>query len=947
MWKLKKRQSQKSQNQSQTQNSQETIKKRHISKQNVVTLIATAFLVLAHIAVILAIAFSFRYYAIYPSIFGSIVCIVICLLIIIDIIFFVGFNHKDLALKIVSCVLAVLILIGGTVGTVLLNKTNSIVDSVLDNGSDKYETYSGVFVSYDKYNSFTSVNELSGKKVGMLVETSDGISSIAKEILDEAKIDYATVDYKTNAELLNALVDNEVDAVVITSAYRSIYSLERDENSPFAEYLDNFVDFNSFEKELKVKTNKKTKNLSTEPFNILLIGYSRTDIGSSVGLADSIIVATVNPQTYTVSMMSIARDSFVPIACYGGEYDKINSGRSTSRACFIETVEDFLGMDIDYYMELDYLGLVQIVNTIGGIKITNPVEFTLDGIYVPEGTFLADGQQALQFCRERHHMPNGDFDRQQHQKEVIIAIAKKFIESGSVSLALEAMENASDWMSTDLTLNQLTTVFNLLLNTKNYTSLNTFSLVDFQTLRITGSGGIMYYSYSMRLPLWVYLIYQGSYDESISHIKDVMGEYTSIDQDSNFEFSTMNLYERPAFYSESYPDEFMYTPDPMPAYWASLSGMSVSEAMAWANENGVSLSISETITADDPRYDAEYEGLVYEQSVRYGALISEYSSGSIVVMGSSEIDESKVVPNFVGSSYSKAKKWANTYGIYCDITFDTSVSGEVGAVVEQSPKAYTNIEDCDTLYITVKAGQYKIKFSSARGTVPSDITVKTGDKEVEFNNLANEGLYIFKGWYTSAGSDGKKVESTDDVSGKNGETVTLYAKWVQLYNVTFVDEDGTTTLCSPRTTADNFPDNPTKKGYIFDGWYAGSTKITSMDSIKQDTTLNAKWTACTHTWDSGKVTTEATCESAGVMTYTCTQCGETREEKIEALGHDYQDVPEVPATCSSTGTTAGRKCSRCGAVESGCTEIPQLTDGCSPASDEGEGTENTDLTVTP
>jgi polyisoprenyl-teichoic acid--peptidoglycan teichoic acid transferase len=936
MLKLKKRQKQKNQSQNQTQNSQETIKKRHISKQNVVTLIATAFLVLAHIAVILAIAFSFRYYAIYPSIFGSIVCIVICLLIIIDIIFFIGFNHKDLALKIVSCVLAVLILIGGTVGTVLLNKTNSIVDSVLDDGSDKYETYSGVFVSYDKYNSFTSINELSGKKVGMLVETSDGISSIAKEILDEAKIDYATVDYKTNAELLTALVDNEVDAVVITSAYRSIYSLERDENSPFAQYLDNFVDFNSFEKELKVKTNKKTKNLSTEPFNILLIGYSRTDIGSSVGLADSIIVATVNPQTYTVSMMSIARDSFVPIACYGGEYDKINSGRSTSRACFIETVENFLGMDIDYYMELDYLGLVQIVNTIGGIKITNPVEFTLDGIYVPEGTFLADGQQALQFCRERHHMPNGDFDRQQHQKEVIIAIAKKFIESGSVSLALEAMENASDWMSTDLTLNQLTTVFNLLLNTKNYTSLNTFSLVDFQTLRITGSGGIMYYSYSMRLPLWVYLIYQGSYDESISHIKDVMGEYTSIDQDSNFEFSTMNLYDRPAFYSESYPDEFMYTPDPMPAYWASLSGMSVSEAMAWANENGVSLSISETITADDPRYDAEYEGLVYEQSVRYGALISEYSSGSIVVMGSSEIDESKVVPNFVGSSYSKAKKWANTYGKQIKIEFSTSVSGEVGTVVEQTPTAYTNIEDCSTLSIVVKAGQYKIKFSSDRGTVPDDITVTTGDDEKPFKNLNDEGLYIFKGWYTSKGSDGKKVESTDDVSGKNGETVTLYAKWVQLYNVTFVNGDSSTT----RTTAESFPDNPTKKGYIFDGWYAGSTKITSMDSIKQDTTLNAKWTACTtHTWDSGTVKTEATCEGTGVMTYTCTKCGETKEETIEALGHDYQDVVEVPATCFSPGTTAGRKCSRCGAVESGCTEIPQLTDGCSPASDEGEDTE--------
>ena len=943
MLKLKKRQKQKNQSQNQTQNSQETIKKRHISKQNVATLISAIFLVFAHIAVILAIAFSFRYYAIYPALFGSIVCIVVCLLIIVDIIFFIGFNHQDLALKIISLVLVVFMLAGGTVGSVLLVKTNKIVDNVLDNGSNKYETYSGVFVSYDKYNTFTSLEDLKGKKVGMLTETTNGISYIASNLLSDAKVEYDRIDYKTNAELMTALIDNVVDAIVITSAYRNIYSLERDENSPFAQYLDNLVDFNSFEQELKVETNKKTKNVNTEPFNVLLIGYSRTDIGSSVGLADSIIVATINPQTYTVSMMSIARDSFVPIACYGGEYDKINSGRSTSRACFIETVENFVGVDIDYYMELDYLGLVQIVNTIGGVKINNPVDFTLDGIYVPAGEYVADGQMALQFCRERHHMPNGDFDRQQHQKEVIIEIAKKFINSGDVSLALEAMDAASDYMSTDLTLTQLTAVFNLLLNTKNYTSLSTFDLVDFQTLRITGSGGIKYYSYSMRLPLWVYLIYKGSYDESIGHMKEVLGEYTSISQDDNFEFSSINLYDRPAFYSESYPDEFMYTPDPMPAYWASLSGMSVSEAMAWASENGVKLSISEIIQANDSRYDADYEGLVYEQSVRYGALISEYSSGTITVMGSSEIDESKVVPDFVGSSYSKAKKWANTYGKQIKIEFSTSVSGEVGTVVEQTPTAYTNIEDCSTLSIVVKAGQYKIKFSSDRGTVPDDITVTTGDDEVAFKNLNDEGLYIFKGWYTSKGSDGKKVESTDDVSGKNGETVTLYAKWVQLYNVTFVNGDSSTT----RTTAESFPDNPTKKGYIFDGWYAGSTKITSMDSIKQDTTLNAKWTACTHTWDSGKVTTEATCESAGVMTYTCTQCGETREEKIEALGHDYQDVPEVPAKCDGPGTTAGRKCSRCGAVESGCTEIPQLTDGCSPASDEGEGTENTDLTVTP
>ncbi|MBR0136918.1 MAG: LCP family protein, partial [Erysipelotrichaceae bacterium] len=507
------------------------------SGQKVATIVASVILVLAHVAILLAILWSWRYYSIQPSLFGSLVGIVLCAMVIIDIIFFVGFNHKDLALKIISTVMAVLLLIGGTVGSYALLKANNIINNVLDDGkSDKYETFSGVFVYYDQnkqHNYFSTLNDLSGKKIGMLNETSNGLTYIATNILAKEKIDYGTVFYKTNAEMMQGLIDGDVDAIVITSAYRSIYKgveetpgeegaetetveveepdfeTEEDpadgtdtiaastaEESPFTKYLPNLVDFYSFEEELKMDTQRSTKNLSTDPFNVLLIGYSRTDIGSSVGLADSIILATINPQTYEVSMTSIARDSFVKIPCYGNELDKINSGRSTSRACFIETVEQFMDMDIDYYMELDYLGLVQIVNVIGGIYINNPVSFTLDGIYVPAGEHVfADGQMALQFCRERHHMPNGDFDRQQHQKEVIIEIAKAFIDSGSVSLPLKAMEEASEWMSTDLTLSQLTSIFNLLLNTKNYTGLDTFDLVDFQNSRITGYGGILYYSY--------------------------------------------------------------------------------------------------------------------------------------------------------------------------------------------------------------------------------------------------------------------------------------------------------------------------------------------------------------------------------------------------------------------------------------------------------------------
>ena len=742
-------------------------------------------------------------------------------MVIIDIVFFVGFNHRDIALKIISTVMAVLLLVGGTVGSYALLKANNIIDNVLDDGkSDKYETFSGVFVYYDQNkdnNRFSTLKDLTGKKVGMLNETSNGLTYIATNILNKEKIDYATVFYKSNAEMMQALIDGDVDAIVITSAYRTIYkgveetpgeetttenaeevSFEEEsdetemdpttivtgttEESPFSKYLPNLVDFYSFEEQLKTDTQRSTKNLSTDPFNVLLIGYSRTDIGSTVGLADSIILATINPQTYEVSMTSIARDSFVPIACYGGELDKINSGRSTSRACFIETVENFLNMDIDYYMELDYLGLVQIVNVIGGIYINNPVSFTLDGIYVPAGNHVfADGQMALQFCRERHHMPNGDFDRQQHQKEVIIEIAKAFVESGSVSLALKAMEEASEWMSTDLTLNQLTSIFNLLLNTRNYTGLDTFDLVDFQNTRITGYGGIMYYSYSMRLPLWVYLIYQGSYDESVNHINNVMGNYDSVKQTKNFEFSLSlsDEYIRPAMYSTEYEHKFVYEPDPMPPYWAQLEGMKQSDAMSWASANGVSLSVT-MIKQGDANYDKSSEGLVVSQSPRYGSLISDYKSGSITVMGPSEIDPNKQVPDFVEHSYTKAKDWAKEHGVKYEIEYRTDIEGKTGDVVSQSPAAGTAITSNMVLKLVVKAGIYTVQFDKnghgLDSEVPSKIEIKTGDSGITFKNMSDvtEGdtKYKFLGWYTSPGSDGQRVYSTDDILN-----ATVYAHW--------------------------------------------------------------------------------------------------------------------------------------------------------------------------
>ena len=77
-----------------------------------------------------------------------------------------------------------------------------------------------------------------------------------------------------------------------------------------------------------------------------------------------------------------------------------------------------------------------------------------------------------------------------------------------------------------------------------------------------------------------------------------------------------------------------------------------------------------------------------------------------------------------------------------------------------------------------------------------------------------------------------------------------------------------------------------------------------------------------HSWNEGEITTSPTCENAGVKTYTCTVCHETRTEAIAATGHTEEEVPEKPATCEEPGHKAGTKCATCGAILTGMEEIP-------------------------
>ena len=99
--------------------------------------------------------------------------------------------------------------------------------------------------------------------------------------------------------------------------------------------------------------------------------------------------------------------------------------------------------------------------------------------------------------------------------------------------------------------------------------------------------------------------------------------------------------------------------------------------------------------------------------------------------------------------------------------------------------------------------------------------------------------------------------------------------------------------------------------------------------------IERSW-ACDHTWDEGEVTTEPTCTQTGVKTYTCSKCGSTKTEEIEANGHTAVTDAAVAATCTETGLTEGSHCSVCNAVLVAQETIPALghawdTNNCAEA----------------
>lgn len=227
---------------------------------------------------------------------------------------------------------------------------------------------------------------------------------------------------------------------------------------------------------------------SSGRINILVAGDSadRVDPSANGGeLTDSIMVLSIDTKNNTAFMLSIPRDLWVNVPNAG--WSKINATYENNNMTVMgNLVHEDLGIPIDYYALTNYQAFEDLVNAVGGIKVDiqspdprglyDPQPYPgATAFHLPNGWQSLNGTQALNLARARgeaygsYGFPDSDFDRTEHQRQMVVAIAQKAKTLGVVSNPIrisQIFSALSSNIQTNLKLNDAITLAKLTKNIK-------------------------------------------------------------------------------------------------------------------------------------------------------------------------------------------------------------------------------------------------------------------------------------------------------------------------------------------------------------------------------------------------------------------------------------------------------------------------------------------------
>lgn len=232
----------------------------------------------------------------------------------------------------------------------------------------------------------------------------------------------AVTEYADLFALADALRQQECRAVLFNEAYRD--SLAETAGYEWTQAGLRRLDTYAFSHEDDVVW--EVPNDLPETFVAYISGIDTYGGLSARSRSDVNILAAVNTRTRQLCLVATPRDFYVEFAASKGQKDKLTHAGIYGVANSVDALERLYGVEIDYYVRLNFSGFVQIIDALGGIEVYSEYDFTVENIReYHRGINQLTGLEALAFARERYSFPSGDYQRAKNQMEVIRAVVQK------------------------------------------------------------------------------------------------------------------------------------------------------------------------------------------------------------------------------------------------------------------------------------------------------------------------------------------------------------------------------------------------------------------------------------------------------------------------------------------------------------------------------------------
>ncbi len=369
-----------------------------------------------------------------------------------------------------------------------------------------------------------SLSDLQEKNIAVQPTTSISMYTLLVEAIEasEFNINNFTLSQYTNyVKSYEELLAQTVDAVVLDETAISIIK------EVYPEFDTDVKIVETFSKRVEMEEIKKI-DVSKEPFTMLISGIdSRSDDLNEISRSDVIMIAAFNPKTLKLQLTSIPRDTYMYVTCQGYS-DKITHSGNGGIQCTETSLEDTFGIDIDYYIKVNWTAVVDIVDTLGGIEVDVPISFTESNshdipntVVVEKGLQTLDGEQALALCRHRNTLYRGDIDRGLHQQLVIQGLLKKVASMSSVMNVDKLLGVFGTNIQTNMPVEQMYGLFSLLTDLATNSKFGDLSALSIQTHTIDGEGNMHTPSYYSE-DLYFYMPYQYSIENTTRNINRIL-----------------------------------------------------------------------------------------------------------------------------------------------------------------------------------------------------------------------------------------------------------------------------------------------------------------------------------------------------------------------------------------------------------------------------------------